>query len=428
MLPDAPHPPDVVPAYVGYVDAYADRGTRRTRGHPITWVIWTATVAAAATLTRNPLYLSILLGTVVIHYASASQRHPDAQGWSALWRMAAGLALLIVPFNALNVHVGSHVLFRLPSAWPIIGGAITLEAILWGLCSTLSLLTFITLFAAFHLRVRQAQILRLTPAFIYEAGLIVSIALTFVPQMMISAREIREAQRIRGHRMRRVRDMLPFLMALLTTGLERAFGLAESIEARGFGNVRDLPKWLDILHKALTLIGLVGILVGFLAMTYFGSLSLAGWIGFLLSVLLLLGVFWAQGKRVLCTRYSRERWTWRDGVGLVTSLAVVLALLLSRVWDTNALLYDPYQRLLPPFHPWLGVALLMLIAPVIVGQGTAADISVDRLSDPASVASASGNRGQAPTTEEVAVRDGSAETLRSVRVDRHQREAHHDRV
>ena len=79
-----------------------------------------------------------------------------------------------------------------------------------------ALLTLITLFAAFNLRVDQAQILRLTPSFIYEAGLIVSIAVAFVPQMVLSAREIREAQRIRGHRMRRVRDMLPFLMALLT--------------------------------------------------------------------------------------------------------------------------------------------------------------------------------------------------------------------
>jgi energy-coupling factor transport system permease protein len=112
------------------------------------------------------------------------------------------------------------------------------------------------LFATFNLAVNQAQILRLTPAFIYEAGLIVSIALTFFPQLMASAKEIREAQLIRGHRIRRIRDMLPFVMALLTTGLERSFQLAESMESRGFGNVRALPKMRDVLYKALVLLGL----------------------------------------------------------------------------------------------------------------------------------------------------------------------------
>jgi energy-coupling factor transport system permease protein len=339
--------------------------------HPATWVVWTLVAAGTAMLTRNPLYLSVLLGIAVLHYLTASQGLPETHGWRDLWKLAASLSLLIVPFNALNVHVGSHVLFRVPSNWPIVGGPITLEATLWGLGSALSLVTLITLFAAFNLRVGQAQMLRLTPAFIYEAGLIVSIALTFVPQMMISAREIREAQRIRGHRMRRLGDMLPFLMALLTTGLERSFQLAESIEARGFGNVRHIPSWQDITLKALTLVALGGTFSGYMAFTYFDGVSVLGWAVFISSLLLLLGIFWAQGRRVIRTHYRRERWTWRDGVVVALAAVVLGAVAWTLTQHVRALGYDPYQDLLPPFRGWLGLALAALIAPALLARSRA---------------------------------------------------------
>ena len=339
---------------------------RRDVLHPATWATWTISVAAVAMLTHNPLYLSILLGVAAIHYLPASQRRPDARGWRSLLRLALGLALLVIPFNALNVHAGSHVLFRLPSTWPLIGGNITLEAVLWGTSSALGLLTLIVLFATFNLQVNQAQILHMTPAFVYEAGLIVSIALAFVPQMILSAQEIREAQLIRGHRMRRLRDMRPFVMALLTTGLERSVQLAESMEARGFGNARDVPRARDILYKALTLISLSGILSGFFILTYFGSLRLWGWIGVLLSTALLIGVFGAQGKRVLRTHYRRDRLRWQDGVILLSTLLSLAFLIWTRIGDATALSYYPYVDLLPPFDPLVGAAMLALASPAIL--------------------------------------------------------------
>ena len=51
-----------------------------TNLNPVTWAVWTAVVAALAILARNPLYLSLLLGIVVIHYVTASQARPEAQG------------------------------------------------------------------------------------------------------------------------------------------------------------------------------------------------------------------------------------------------------------------------------------------------------------------------------------------------------------
>jgi energy-coupling factor transport system permease protein len=340
--------------------------------HPITWVAWTAAVAASATLTQNPFYLAIMLGVVAIQYAAASRDHPRARGWNSLLRLALGVALLVIPFNALNAHAGDHVLFRLPESWPLIGGKITLEAVLWGTSTALGLLTLLVLFAAFNLVIDQAQILRLTPSFVYEAGLVVSIALTFVPQMMISAQEIREAQRIRGHRIKGVRDMLPLVMALLTTGLERSLQLAESMEARGFGNVRPVPARRDVLLKLLSVVSLSGILGSTFALTYFSRLAWLGWSGLGASVLLLVGVLWAQGKRVRRTHYRRERWSWRDG-GAIGASTVVFALMIAvRIAQPLALRYYPYTTLLPPFDPALGALPLLLAVPVLIGMPQAA--------------------------------------------------------
>jgi energy-coupling factor transport system permease protein len=334
--------------------------------HPLIWVFWALAVTAGVTMTHNPLYLAILGGVVALQYALADAQRPQAAGWAALLRITMGLSLLVIPFNALSAHAGSHVLFRLPDNWPLIGGKITLEAVIWGATSAMGLLVLFAAFATLNLRVDQAQMLHLTPAFIYEAGLVISIALTFVPQMMLSAKEIREAQLIRGHRMRRVRDMRPLVLALLTMGLERSLQLAESMEARGFGNARPLPRARDVLYKILTLVGLGGMLGSLFALTYFPGQQWLGWLGTGASTLILLGIFWAQGKRVKRTHYRRERWSWQDSIATATTATTLGGLIATRLLDPQGLIYYPYTKLLPPFHPWIGASLILLAVPAVI--------------------------------------------------------------
>ena len=339
----------------------------QTNLHPVTWVIWT--VAAVAIVHADPQPDStgvLLLGVVMVHYAAASRQHAGERGWSTLLRIAAGASLLVVPLNALSVHAGEPRLFRLPAGWPIVGGPITLEAWSWGVCSALGLLNLLILFATFNLTIDQAQILRLTPAFVYEAGLIVSIALTFIPQMMVSAQEIREAQLIRGHRVRRLRDMLPLVWPCSPPALERSFQLAESMEARGFGNVRDLSPARDIAYKGLTLLGLAGLLCGFFVRTYLPRRRARG-----------------LGRRPVRRRAAARRLLDAGPARAAQPLpagAVDVAgrggrrLLLGRRRGRHrgprapipeVLAYDPYMALLPSFEPWLGAALLALLAPLV---------------------------------------------------------------
>jgi energy-coupling factor transport system permease protein len=177
--------------------------------HPVTWLIWLLAATLPALLTRNPLYLTLLLLASGVTYMALERRSPAARSWRAFVKLGVVLLLFAVPSNALTAHQGRLVLFRLPQSWPIIGGPITGEAMLYGLSSGLSLLTLLLIFATFNSAVDQARLLRMTPPYLYQAGVIAAIAVAFVPQMMIAAHEIREAQRIRGHRFRGLRDLLP---------------------------------------------------------------------------------------------------------------------------------------------------------------------------------------------------------------------------
>ena len=106
--------------------------------HPFAWLAWLAAAALPALSTRNPLYLSLTLLAVAVVYAALGRRSPLAQSWSAFVRFSALLWLLSIPFTALTAHYGTIVLFRLPATWPIVGGPITLEAMLYGLTGGLA--------------------------------------------------------------------------------------------------------------------------------------------------------------------------------------------------------------------------------------------------------------------------------------------------
>jgi hypothetical protein len=95
--------------------------------HPLTWVVWTISAMAVAILTRNPLYITLILGAIAINHIAISKNRPDAAGWHTLLRIAMGFALFTIPFNALNVHAGNHILFQLPANWPIIAATLPLR-------------------------------------------------------------------------------------------------------------------------------------------------------------------------------------------------------------------------------------------------------------------------------------------------------------
>jgi energy-coupling factor transport system permease protein len=339
--------------------------------HTWSWVAWLIAAALPAFTLRNPLYLALLLGTAWIVYFALGRTTPIGSSWGGFVRIGLFFLLLAIPFNALSVHAGEIILFRLPEAWPIVGGAITLEAVVAGAVNGLALLTILIVFAAFNAVVDHYQLLRATPGFLFQAGVVVSIAITFVPQMVLSAKEIRQAQRIRGHRFRRLRDLLPLVMPLLANGLERAVQLAETMETRGFASaVRPVSRRRALLTQTGTLIALLVLMAGLLTIVYLPEAGVWGWTLVGLASVTMIAIFAFQGRRVQRTRYRRPRWYGRD-TAVVTASAIVFAVFVAaRLWSPGTLAYSPYppNPLLPPFNPVVGAALLLLTLPALLGS------------------------------------------------------------
>jgi energy-coupling factor transport system permease protein len=245
--------------------------------HPKSWGLWLVAALTPALVTKNPIYLLIAIGAVSLNFVSLSKMSPTAYQWGVFLRIGLLLTLVSVVFNLLFVRAGSTQLFTLPLLrWELpvagqrlaliqVGGPVTLESLVYGLANGLALMGVLIAFATFNAMVDHYQLLRSVPRFLYQSAIVASIAITFVPQMIVAQREIREAQALRGHRFRGIRDLGPLFLALLAEGLERSITLAESMDARGFGGQSTGYSADRAARWGLLLKGMIALALGILA-------------------------------------------------------------------------------------------------------------------------------------------------------------------
>jgi energy-coupling factor transport system permease protein len=328
-------------------------GTRDARA----WIAWAGAAGVLAMLTRNPLYALLLI--LIARLVDAACGRPE-RGLALPW---ARLALAVLPlstlFNALFVHTGETVLGRLPAGWPLIGGIVTLEALIYGFTTGLILLALLAIFVAFNHIVPIGDLVRLAPRAYHDLGVVMLVAVTYVPETARHLSQIREAQAVRGRQIRGLRDWRPLLVPLLVGGMERAMGLAEAMVARGYGATSSRAQQPGMLLGLV--LGLLLLLSGWLLALWQGA---AGWLLFLAGALLLGALLWRQGRTVDHTHYRPHPWRRAD------TLLVLLALLALgfALWQRESLTgYTPYPRAqLPPFSPLTGAALLLLALPALL--------------------------------------------------------------
>jgi len=350
--------------------------------HTLTWLLWLSAAAYLGLINAQPLQSVLLILATGMVFTVASRRNTpgqslgmrQAEGWSTFLRFGLWVWGIAAVFNLLFAHAGNRVLFTLPQNWPLIGGKITLEALLYGLANGASLFAILLIFASFNLVVDSHRLLRWLPPGLFQAGLVVSIALSFVPQMMASLKDIREAQLVRGFKFRGLRDLIPLFIPLVTTALERSLTLAESMEARGFGGVyqereparrgRTRSAWLG----AMTIVGLATILMGLLLRA---SNFHPGWLSTMalgMGGLVLIGALYLQGQRLSRTHYRREAWSRQDLWIALASAASMLITASTQALNSAAFSYYPYPPLSmwPTFSPIIGLAILLLAAPALL--------------------------------------------------------------
>lgn len=353
--------------------AAAARGPRarhrhRRLVHPGAWWIWAAGTAAAALRTTNPLLLALIVAAVAVVVANRRQAAPWARSFGGFFK----LALIMVAFRVVmqmlfGARIGDHVLFVLPSfdlpGWAAgvsIGGPVTVELLLAAVYSSLQLATVLICFGAVNSLCSPYRLLRSLPAVLYEAGVVVTVALAFAPQTVMAVGRVREARRLRGRPTKGARGWQGMAMPVLERALEQSVALAASMDARGYGRRGDLSARARRGVTLATALGLLFICVGVYALLDVSAPRLLSLpmlaVG---SAALALGLF-SKGRHSLRTRYRADPWRSAEWATAGCGLAALALMIVAAT-------HDPLV-LSPPTFPlaWPTLALLPVAAAAVV--------------------------------------------------------------
>jgi energy-coupling factor transport system permease protein len=326
---------------------------------PRVWLIWALAASVPALVGRNPFALAAVT-IAVIGVRLAWQ--PVAAGLSA-WRWVIRLAIIFaavgVLFNVLTYHGGDIEIVRVPGHIPLLGGPLTLNALVYGVLSGWSLLLLVLIGTTIGALIDWPGLLRLMPQRMTTFAVAGSVAFAFLPQMANAYRDIREAQAIRGHRLSRARDLPPILAPLLTGGLERAITMAEALESRAFGaslshDERRLERYGLVV---MAIAGLVAAVLLFDGRVLFAVIVL---------VVGALGVALPSSRHTRSGRTSYRRASWhRSDTAAILCAAVALAVTVATLALSPAgLRYEPYPALtMPVMNVPLLAALCLILAP-----------------------------------------------------------------
>ena len=332
--------------------------------HPLAWTAWIAAIVVILTLTRNPFYLAFVIGAV----AAVGWRWGQVEDAPAPLLSPLRFGLVVVTtaalFNMAMVHVGTTVIFTLPGWIPLFGGAWTLEALVYGALNGLALAGLFAAFTVINRVVPVRALLRLTPRAFYPVAVVVSIAVTFVPTTIQQIQQVREAQAVRGNRLRGVRSWLPLVVSLLEGGVERSMQLAEAMVARGFASGAETrERW----PQFLVLAGFVAIVAGWLLRLIWLQPAAGGALLALGGGALLYGL-WRSGRSHPHTVYRPDHWRGWDWLIAGGALLAAGAYLLP-IFERSTIFYYPYPALTWPAFDWrIGLATLGLMAPAL-GSG-----------------------------------------------------------
>lgn len=230
--------------------------------HPLTfWSIFTALASGVVLSGSTYAAFAALGGAAVIVY-----RFRGDGPWrnSFKWSLLAGLYLIVIRAIAgivIGVPRLGETLFTLPRihlpSWMPgirIGGPVTWERLSFSLHEGLIIATVIALFGAANSVTSPHKLLRVMPSRVYQLAVTLTIATSVFPQLISSITRIRQAQYLRsGSRPKISRVAIP----LLEESLGRAVALAESMEAKGFGQSKSQSRYRPINYSQRDLLYII---------------------------------------------------------------------------------------------------------------------------------------------------------------------------
>jgi energy-coupling factor transport system permease protein len=285
----------------------------------------------------DPVLLLTIGAVAGLVVSSRRGQAPWADAYGLLLKL--GLLTVVVTMGlqvVIGVRLPGHVLVRLPSiplpSWAgglSLGGPVTGEALLNAFSTGLRLAVLIACFGAANALAHPARLVRILPSALYEVGVAVVVAMTFVPQLAESAVRVRAAQRLRGRPITGVRALHGIAVPVLTEALDRAIALAASMDSRGYGRSAAQPRAGRRLGAGLLLVGLGGTVFGTYQVIGGGQHG-RGLVLLVAGTLVAVAAGFVSRRRTRRSRYRPDPWRGPEwlvvGCGAATALVYQLGL------------------------------------------------------------------------------------------------------
>ncbi|MDA8073271.1 MAG: energy-coupling factor transporter transmembrane component T [Actinomycetota bacterium] len=223
---------------------------------PAAVVVWVLAALAVAFFDTDPLAQAVVL---IGAWALLARRRIEGR---RLRSLAIGMGVLgtaTVALNGLLSHTGATVVVVLPSWLLVAGGPVTAEGFASGASIALGLVTAVSVTAALSVVIEPTDLVDALPGALHHAGAALGAALNLVPVTAASVVAVREAQRLRGWRARGVRAMVDLAVPVLLGAIDRSVQLAESMEARAFGDGRRTRAAGGDRSRALVVLAIAGL-------------------------------------------------------------------------------------------------------------------------------------------------------------------------
>lgn len=230
--------------------------------HPFVIFIYFVFTLVLSLIIMNPILIGIsFLTAIIFNFMLYGVRKTIK---SLLYSLP--IIIILTMINPLFVHKGETYLFFLNN------NPITLEALIFGLCSSLLLMSVFYWFKCFSVTFTADKHIYLFAKTIPKISLLISMTLRFIPKLKKQYHELDDTQKAMGmYTSKSITDRIRFKLrvfsCLITWSLENSIQTADSMSARGYGlknrSSYTLFKWKisDTLTLFFTSILFIGVII-----------------------------------------------------------------------------------------------------------------------------------------------------------------------
>lgn len=201
--------------------------------HPATYMVYYLILILFAFFFNDPYYLASFLICIIllITFQGINSEFKN------IIKFYIPMAFLIIILNPLVSHIGVTKIYIIGSYF------ITLEALVYGILMSLSLLIILLLFASYNNTVSYQEMLYILSKRFPNISIIIIMALRFIPLLNYRLSEVNKVFRLNHEssaknnetKINKIKDTAQMLAVVVSWSLEESMLAAKSMKGRGYG-------------------------------------------------------------------------------------------------------------------------------------------------------------------------------------------------